>query len=95
MRGSTLAAIRPSRREPAALTAIDGALAVAAYRTVFTCPSAVAVFEGVCSSIDDPGVCAAVRSCLDDALPHGGELVERSRVIDALLDARLLVASAG
>ena len=95
MRGSTLAPVRTSRPEVAGLAAIDGALSVAAYRAVFTLPAAAAVFDGVCSTIGDPAVCAAVRSLLDESLPHDGELVERSRVVDALLDARLLVASAG
>jgi hypothetical protein len=95
MRGTTLAS-RPAAAETAALAAIDGALTTAARRTVFSRDEADTMFHGVCVAVLEPARCAAVRSALDEALPAGGaELVERSQVVDVLLDARLLVASPG
>jgi hypothetical protein len=93
MRGTTLTS-RPAAPEAAALAAIDRALATAPHRSAFSRDEAAAMFHGVCVALRDPTTCAAVRSVLDDALPLGGTtLVERSRVVDVLLDARLLVTA--
>jgi hypothetical protein len=95
MRGATLAS-RPAGAEAAAVAAIDGILSTAAHRSAFSRAEAGTMFGDVCGAVRDPATCATVRSILDDALFAGGtELVERSRVVDVLLDARLLVASPG
>jgi hypothetical protein len=93
MRSPTLPA-RPTVAEDAALAAIDRALATAAHRTAFSRDEVDAMFHRVCGALRDPATSATVRSVFDDALGAGGTtLVERSRVVDVLLDARLLVTS--
>jgi hypothetical protein len=86
--------VRAAGPEAAGLAAIDEILATAGDRTAFSGHEVGALFHGVCVSVRDPVTCAAVRSILDTAIPaNGAELVARSRVVDALLDARLLVAA--
>ena len=95
MRGAKLAS-RPADINDAGLAAIDGALAAAANRTVFSRDEADALFHDIGVAVRDPAGSAAVRSVFDGALPaDGAELIERSRVVDVLLDARLLVAASG
>ena len=95
MRGTTLA--RPAVAEAAAQGAIDDALARAAHRGAYTAVEVDGIFRTVSGVVHDPVTSAAIRSIFDDAVPVAapGELVERSRVVDVLLDARLLVAAAG
>jgi hypothetical protein len=95
MRGTTFAS-RPVTAEAAVLAAIDAALATAAHRSFFTCDEAATAFHDVAVAVRDPTASAAARSMFDDALlADGAELLERSRVVDVLLDVRLLVTSRG
>ena len=90
------AASRPATGEDGALAAIDAALVTAAHRTAFSRAEVGTMFHDVGVAVRDPATGATVRSVFDDALPaDDAQLIARSRVVDVLLDARLLVASPG
>jgi hypothetical protein len=82
--------------ESAALVVIDGALASTAHRRAFTRDEAGSIFRDVCSNIRDVEKCTTVGSLLEVPTPSDDAgLVDRWRLVDALLDARLLVGAPG
>jgi len=83
----------PSSPEADAIEVIDGALIFAGRRQIFTAAEALQLLRGVENKVDEtaltriaPIATTAVDSYRDD------DLVDRSRVVDPLLDMRLVLS---
>ena len=79
----------------AAVAAVDSALALAAARQVFTAAEARLLLTGVAEGLDGTPQGARVTALVRDALEAIREsmLVDRSRLVNALLDVRLALRS--
>jgi hypothetical protein len=94
--GATLARERRGDTEDRALAVIDGLLVGTAQRGAFTRGEVASMLDDVGAAVGDVTRAAGARSVANDLLVASGdaELVDRARVVDALLDLRLLVGAA-
>jgi hypothetical protein len=81
-------------QEVAALVMVDRALDVASDREFFTSDEAASLLEDVRANVHDLALTSVVTSVVDDALLSYRDqvIVDRSRVVDPLLDLRLALS---
>ena len=91
-RGSSVAEASP-REE--ALAVVDTALMFARRREVFTTDEALELLQGLRNKVQDPAVSELLAPFVAaaEADAAGSPLVDRSRVVDHLLDLRLALTA--
>lgn len=79
--------------EDAAVSVVDRTLAIAAHRRVYTDDEVRCILDELRSSVRDEPICVSIGSWFSDVLIGGdaSARLERWRVVDALLDVRLML----
>jgi hypothetical protein len=84
----------PTSPHAETLALLDGALSRASRRERFTPDEALGLLRSVLAKVDDPLLQDALASTVQtrDAFAADAIVVDRSQVVDALLDMRLVLA---
>jgi hypothetical protein len=95
MRSRRGTATTPSETSPAgssdAVVVVDTALGLAARREVFTAQEATELLDGVHNKVQNRAAIAQIVTSAEDSY-RDTALVDRARVVDPLLDMRLVLS---